>query len=113
MGSAVGRLVLAFSAMGLPLTQQAIRRFGLRGAWIVEAVCGGLLLRDVAMLAAGTPRRLRRGPAVLLWLETAVAAAAVLAGFGPLISPNARERASEAKPRGFEAVRRTAVGALF
>jgi hypothetical protein len=35
-----GRAVLALSAMGFPLTQRVIRRFGLRGALVVEAACG-------------------------------------------------------------------------
>ena len=34
-----GRAVLALSAMGFPLTQRVIRRFGLRGALVVEAAC--------------------------------------------------------------------------
>ena len=59
----VGRAVPVLSAMGFPLTQRVSRRFGLRGALVVEAACGGLLARDAAMIAAGVPRRLRRGAA--------------------------------------------------
>jgi hypothetical protein len=99
--------------MGFPLTQLAIRRFGTRGALVVEAVCGGLLIRDAAMLAAGAPGRLRRGPAILLWLETATGVAAVLTGLRPLLDADARERAVRPRPNRFEAVRRTAIGALF
>jgi hypothetical protein len=84
--------------MGLPLTQLAIRRFGLRGVLVVEAACGGLLVRDVAMIAAGAPSRLRRGPATLLRLEAAAAAAAVLTCFRPLLDPDARERAARRRP---------------
>jgi hypothetical protein len=90
-----------------------IRRFGGRGALVVEAVCGGLLIRDAAMLAAGVPHRLRRGPAVLLWLEAAAGAAAVLAGLRPLVDAAARQRAVQPHPDRLEVVRRTAVGALF
>jgi hypothetical protein len=113
MSHRTGRAVLALSAMGFPLTQLAIRRFGFRGALVVEAACGGLLIRDAAMLAAGVPHRLRRGPAVLLWLEATVGAAAVLTGLRPLLDAAARERAVAPRPDRFEAVRRAAVGALF
>ena len=109
----MGRLVLAVSGMGFPLTQLAIRRLGRRGAVIVEATCGGLLVRDAAMIAGGAPRRLRRGPAVLLWLEGAAAAAAVVMGLGPLVDARARERALESRPDRLEAVRRLAIGTLF
>ena len=109
----VGRAVLALSAMGFPLTQRVIRRFGLRGALVVEAACGGLLARDAAMIAAGVPRRLRRGAAVLLWLEAAAGAAAVLTGLRPLFDATARERAVEACPDRLETARRAAIGALF
>ena len=71
MSPPIGRAVLALSGLGFPLTQLAIRRFGRPGAVAVEGVCGGLLVRDAAMIALGVPGRLRRGPAVLLWLEAA------------------------------------------
>jgi len=108
-----GRVVLALSGMGFPLSQLAIRRFGARGALVVEAACGGLLVRDVAMLASGAPSRLRRGPAALLWLEAAAGAAAVLTCLPTLLDAGARERAVEPRPNRVEAVRRAAVGALF
>lgn len=113
MSQRVGRAVLSLSGMGYPLSQLAIRRFGARGALAVEAACGGLLIRDATMLAAGAPGRLRRGPAILLWLETAVGVAAVLTCLRPLLDVNARERAVVARPDRFEAIRRAAVGALF
>ena len=109
----IGQAVLALSALGFPMTQLLIRRFGVRGALAAEAVSGGLLIRDASMLAAGAPDRLRRGPAVLLWLETAVAATAVLAGLRPIFDSTARQHAAAARPDALEATRRAAVGTLF
>lgn len=109
----VGRGVLALSGIGFPLTQLAIRRYGKRGAVLVEVVCASLLVRDVAMIADGAPRRLRRGPAVLLWLEAAVAAASVVAGLRLLLSADIRERAGPVRPDRQEIARRGTIGALF
>ena len=114
MSPIIGRAVLALSGVGFPLTQLVIRRFGRPGAVAVEIVCGGLLLRDAAMIALGTPGRLRRGPAVLLWLEAGCAAAAALSGLRPLINANATHRAAGLnRPDRLEVARRTAIGALF
>ncbi len=113
MSERIGLVMLVLSGMGFPLTQLAIRRFGRRGALIVEAACTGLLVRDAAMLATGAPSRLRRGPAVLLWLEAAAGTAAVLTGLRPLVDAGARASDVQTRPSIFEAVRRTAVGALF
>ena len=113
MSGRLGRGVLALSGMGFPLTQVAIRRLGRPGAALVELVCGGLLARDAAMLASGAPGRLRRGPAVLLWLETAVGLGAVLAGLGPLLSGTARSHVSDPRPDAPEGLRRAAIGLLF
>ena len=113
MSGRAGQVVLTLSGMGFPLTQLAIRRLGRRGAAIVEIVCGGLLARDAAMLAAGAPSRLRRGPAALLWLETAVGVVAVVAGLRPLLDGAARQRTSETRPDAPEGVRRAAIGLLF
>ncbi len=113
MSGPFGRVVLTLSGLGFPLTQLAIRRLGRRGAAIVEIVCGFLLARDAAMLATGAPSRLRRGPAVLLWLEAAVGVIAVVAGLRPLLDGEARQRTSDARPDGPEGVRRAAIGLLF
>ena len=109
----LGRVVLAASGAGFPLTQAAIRRFGAPGALAVEGISGGLLVRDAALLAAGAPRRLRRGPAILLGLETAVALAAVVAGLRPLLDTAARQHASEPHPGRAETIRRVTIGTLF
>jgi len=108
-----GRVVLGLSGLGFPLTQMAIRRFGRPGAAVVEAVSVGLLARDVAMIAAGAPSRLRRGPAALLWLEAAAAALAAVLGMRLLADAGARGRALDARPSRSEALRRFALGALF
>ena len=113
MSPRLGRAVLALSGMGFPLTQAVIRRFGVRGALLVEAVCSGLLVRDAAMLAGNAPRRLRRGPAALLWLEAGAALAAALTCLGPLLDADARLRALQPRPDRAEAMRRIAVGMLF
>jgi hypothetical protein len=114
MNKAVGFVVLGVSGSGFPLTQAAIARFGRPGAALVAAVTGGLLVRDVALLARGTHRRLEAGPAALLWAETAVAAAATGAG---LLLLRDREVAA-ARQQGWavpnaELARRLAVGTLF
>ena len=110
----IGSAVLAVSGVGFPLTQLVIRRFGKPGAVAVEALCGALLVRDAAMISAGTPGRLRRGPAVLLWLEAATAGAAVLTSLRPLVNAEATHRAAgQQPPDRFEVARRTAIGALF
>ena len=114
MSPPIGRAVLALSGLGFPLTQLAIRRFGRPGAVAVEGVCGGLLVRDAAMIAVGVPGLLRRGPAVLLWLEATVAGAAVVTGLRPVMDADALLRAAgQGPPDRLEAARRVAIGALF
>ncbi len=113
MDSRLGKLVLGLSAAGYPLTQLAIRRFGRRGAVITESLCVGLAVRDAAMIAAGAPSRLRRGPAVLLWLEMAAAVAAAGLGLRLAVDKGAARRAATTRPDALEATRRAAVGTLF
>ena len=113
MSPIVGRLVLTVSGLGFPLTQFAIRHLGKPGAVVVAATSAGLLVRDVAMIATGTPSRLRRGPAILLWLEAAAAVAATVTCLPPVLDAGVRDRARQARADGFEAVRRAAVGTLF
>jgi len=114
MSPPIGRAVLALSGLGFPLTQLAIRRFGRPGAVAVEVVCGGLLVRDAAMIAAGVQGRLRRGPAILLWLEAAVAGTAAATTLRPVVDAAALLRAAgQARPDRLEAARRVAIGALF
>ncbi|HYL07099.1 MAG TPA: hypothetical protein VEU76_01020 [Candidatus Udaeobacter sp.] len=84
-----------------------IRRWGRRGATVVEAVSLGLAARDAAMIVSGVPRRLRPGPAVLLWLELGSAVAAAVTG-APLALGYAPPQMHP-----LEIARRAAVGALF
>jgi hypothetical protein len=113
MAPMVGRLVLIASGLGFPLTQLALVRFGRRGAVLVEGVTAGLLVRDAALVAAGAPGRLLRYPALLLYAETAVAAAAAASSLPLVISPSARERVAEPSWTGWEALRRVVIGTLF
>jgi hypothetical protein len=113
MGPRLGQLVLVLSGSGFPLTQLAIRRLGRRGALVTESVCLGLAVRDAAMIATGAPARLRRGPALLLWLEIVAAVAAAGLGVRLLVDPGAAARSTAPRPDPLEVARRAAVGTLF
>lgn len=113
MGARVGQVVLVLSGSGFPLTQLAIRRFGRRGAVLAESVCLGLAVRDAAMIATGAPARLRRGPALLLWLEIVAAVSAAVLGVRLLVDSGAPARSDAPRPDPLEVARRVAVGALF
>lgn len=114
MSQSIGRAVLVLSGLGFPLTQLVIRRFGQPGAVVVQTVCAGLLVRDVALIAAGVPDRLRRGPAILLWLEAAAGVAAVVTGVRPVSDAAAfRPAAGRDRPDLGEYTRRAAIGTLF
>lgn len=112
MDPLLGRAVLGLSAAGYPLTEAVTRRLGRPGALAVAAVCLGLLVRDTVLIARGAHRRLQRGPAILLWLETLSAGAATATTLRRALdvqattdeSPGAQDR---------EALRCGAVGALF
>ena len=111
MPPALGALILVLSGLGFPLTQLVIARFGKRGAVVAEGVSAGLLVRDIALVRLGAPRRLRPVPSFLLWCELAAAGVASVAGLAAVISPRIRPSRS---PLGvLEAVRQVAVGALF
>ena len=110
MPPALGALILVLSGLGFPLTQLVIARFGRRGAIVADGVSAGLLVRDVALVRLGAPRRLRPVPAVLLWLELAAAVASVV-GLGAVVSPR---RAPTRSLTGLtEAIRQASVGVLF
>ena len=114
MSPMAGRIVLVVSGLGFPLTQVAIRRFDRAGAVAAQSVAVGLFVRDAALIASGAPRRLRRGPARMLWLEAAIAAVAAALCLPLVFDESARRRAAAARPAtGGEAARRVAMGALF
>jgi hypothetical protein len=113
MRRAVGNAVLGLSACGYPLTQLAVRRWGVRGAALAEAVYAGLAIRDASMVAGGALSRLRAIPAVLLHLELAAAVVASLAGIRPLLNAQPAGQASPARADTADMVRRAAVATLF
>jgi hypothetical protein len=104
----VGSVVLGLSACGYPLIQLVVRRWGVRGALVAEAVCAGLAVRDATMVAAGVPGRLQPGPAALLRLELAAATAASLAGLGALVGARSPGQGAPARARDADVVRRAA-----
>ena len=104
---------MQLSACGYPLTQLAVRRWGVRGAAMAECVCAGLAIRDASMVAGGVPGRLRRVPAALLFLELGAGVAASLAGLPPLLSGQPADRAASARTCTADNVRRAAVAVLF
>jgi hypothetical protein len=109
----VGYLALGLVGMGFPVTQVVIRRFGRAGAVAVEAASVCVLARDLGQVAAGAPRTMRRGAAVLLWLETLAAAVASVLGLRLILNAEARLRALDPRPVGPEVARRFALGAMF
>jgi hypothetical protein len=113
MKRGIGAAVLGLSACGYPLTQFAVRRWGVRGAAAAECACAGLAIRDAWMIASGVPGRLRAVPAALLRLELAAGMAASLAGLGPLIGARPAGRAAPARARAADRARRAAVATLF
>jgi hypothetical protein len=110
MRRTAGSVVLGLSACGYPLIQLVVRRGGVRGAAVAEAVCAGLAVRDAAMVAAGVPGRLQPVPAALLRLELAAAIVASLAGLGEV--GGVRSPGQESAARA-DAVRRAATATLF
>jgi hypothetical protein len=106
----VGWLAIGASAVGYPLTEVVLQRGGKRGAVVVESVCVGLAFRDASMVAGGSPKRLQRIPAWLLYLELVAAVVASLAASRSLLIEQGLETP---EPDAVEIVRRGAVCALF
>ena len=113
MKRVTGAIVLGLSACGYPLTQLAVRRWGVRGAAMAECVCAGLAIRDASMVAGGVPGRLRRVPAALLFLELGAGVVASLAGLPPLLSAQPADRTASAGTSAAGCVRRAGVAVLF
>jgi hypothetical protein len=113
MKRVTGAIVLGLSACGYPLTQLAVRRWGVRGAAMAECVCAGLAIRDASMVAGGVPGRLRRVPAALLFLELGAGVVASLAGLSPLLSAQSADQTASAGTSAAGCVRRAAVAVLF
>jgi hypothetical protein len=104
--------LLILTGLGFPLSQLAIRVMGRRGAALVEAVSGALLVWDVQLLSTGSAGRSRPVPAALLYLGTGAACAAVVLGLRSLTSHGVRQ-ATARKPDAWEIARRVALGTLF
>lgn len=113
MKCTTGVVVLGLSACGYPLTQLVIRRWGVRGAVVVECVCAGLAVRDASMVASGVPDRLRAVPAALLRMELAVGVVASLAGLRLLARGQPADQVASARTSAADDVWRAAVAALF
>jgi hypothetical protein len=99
------------TGLGFPLSQLAIKVMGRRGAAIVEAVAGALLVRDIQLLSR-TADRAAPVPAALLYLGTGVACIAVALGLRPLTRSGVRH-ATARRPDSWEVARRAALGTLF
>lgn len=76
----LGRVLLSLSLGGLPLVLLVLRRLGRRGGILVACGCSVLFARDLAMVSAGAPARLRPLPRLLLLVEVVVSGTATLAG---------------------------------
>jgi hypothetical protein len=90
-----------------------MKHFGRAGAVATAAACNGLLVRDVVLLVSGATRRLKRGPARLLMLETGLAAVASALSIRVVFNRRALALAMEQAASTPEVVRRIAIAALF
>jgi hypothetical protein len=113
MRGRVGVAMLMLSALGYPLTQIVIKRGGLGGALVVESVCGGLAVRDAALVRSGLARRLRRAPAALLLMELGAAVAATASGALSILTARLRGRSASSFTTGASRTHQVAIAALF
>jgi hypothetical protein len=107
------RALLGLSGLGATITEFAVGRFGRPGAMASAAACNAVLVRDTALIASGTLRDLKRGPAGLLVLETGVAALASVLSIRLLFNDRALEVARGDGSSTPEVVRRVAITTLF
>jgi hypothetical protein len=80
---ASGYVLLVAAAAGAVLGAKAPQRWGRAGGGLLLAGLSALLARDVAMIASGTPGRLRTLPRVLLFAETVCAGMGIAVGARP------------------------------
>ena len=80
---ASGYVLLVAAVTGAALATKAPQRWGRAGGGLLLAGLSALLARDVAMIASGTPRRLRSLPRALLFAETVSAGIGIAAGARP------------------------------
>ncbi len=112
MHPTTGRVILGLSALGYPITEGLVRRWGAPGARVVEAVCLALLVRDGVLIARGTPRVLRPVPASLLWLEAVAAAGAAATTLPRALGAGPSGSGRRSAP-GRDSARQAAVATLF
>ena len=77
---ASGYVLLVAAVTGAALGAKAPQRWGRAGGGLLLAGLSALLARDVAMIASGTPRRLRSLPRALLLAETVCAGMGIAVG---------------------------------
>ena len=77
---ASGYVLLVAAVTGAALGAKAPQRWGRAGGGLLLAGLSALLARDVAMIASGTPRRLRPLPRALLFAETVCAGMGIAVG---------------------------------
>jgi hypothetical protein len=107
------RAVLGLSGLAATISEFAISRLGRPGAMASAAACNAVLLRDAALLGSGATHELKRGPAGLLVLETAVAAVAAVLSIRLLFDDRALQVAQGDGSSTPEVVRRVAITTLF
>jgi hypothetical protein len=78
-----GYVLLVAAVTGAVLGPKAPQRWGRAGGGLLLAGLSALLARDIAMVASGTPRRLRPLPRALLFAETVCAAMGIALGARP------------------------------
>jgi hypothetical protein len=113
MNPRISRVLLTLSALGSAISQQAIKRFGRPGAIGTAAVVNAVLVRDATLLATGATRQLKRGPACLLVVETALAGLASVFSIRLVCSQRALDMARGQGSSTPEVVRKAALTALF
>jgi hypothetical protein len=109
----MNRAVLGVSGLAATLSEFAITRLGRGGAIASATTCNAVFVRDAVLLASGATRELKRGPAGLLVLETAVAAIASALSIRLLFNDRALAVARGDGSSTPEVVRRVAITTLF
>ena len=90
----LGKVLLSFSLAGLPLVLLLMRRAGRRGGIMVAAGCAMLFVRDITMVTAGAPAKLRTLARLLLFTEATTSGLATFAGLRAWVWPLFAHRAS-------------------
>jgi hypothetical protein len=114
MQKALGTAIAVASGSGFPLSQVLIARLGRPGAVAVAVVTAGILARDVSLVVNERPAGETAGSTALLYVETAVAVVATVAGLASITDAGLEAaRSRERRVGGVELLRRTSLGLLF